>query len=179
MHMKPLRRSRSRRGRRPDGGFTLVEGVIVVAVTALVGAVGVSAVRTYLVRAEIAESLAFAKYAQDQVTRAFRNTGTPPAGRADAGLSNDGSDTKSRHVAETRVTDGRIDLVFGAAANAALQGRILSLTPFETADRQVVWICGSKPPGVGLKPLGFAGGGRVAVQPPTTIEPRYLPPACR
>jgi type IV pilus assembly protein PilA len=178
MHMKPLRQSRSS-GRRADDGFTLLEGVIVVAVTALVGAVGVSAMRTYLARAEIAESLALARYAQDQVTRAFRNTGTPPAGRADAGLSNDGPDSKGRYVVETRVIDGRIDLVFGAAADRVLQGRILSLTPFETADRQVVWICGTKPPGVGLRPLGFAGGGRLAVQPPTTIEPRYLPPACR
>ena len=178
MDMKPCQ-SRSRRGRRADEGFTLLEGVIVVAVTALIGAVGVSAMRTYLVRAEIAESLALARYAQDQVARAFRNTGSPPAGRTDAGLPNDGADRKGRYVVETRVTDGRIDLVFGAEANEALQGRTLSLTPFETADRQVVWICGSKLPGVGLKPLGFAGGGRLAVQPPATIEARYLPPACR
>jgi type IV pilus assembly protein PilA len=157
----------------------LLEGVIVVAVTALVGSIGVSAVRTYLVRAEIAESLALAKYAQDQVTRAFRNTGAPPAGRADAGLANDGPHSEGRYVAETRVTDGRIDLVFGAEADGALQGRTLSLTPFETADRQVVWICGTQRPGVGLRPLGFAGGGRLALQPPATIEPRYLPPACR
>jgi type IV pilus assembly protein PilA len=177
--MKALRQPRSRRGRRADDGFTLLEGVIVLAVSALIGAVGVSAVRTYLVRAEIAESIAIARYAQDQVTRAFRRSGTPPASRADAGLSHDGPDSSGRYIAETLVTDGRIDLVFGTRADWALQGRTLSLTPFETADRQVVWICGSKPPGVGLKPLGFAGGGRVAVQPQATIEPRYLPSACR
>jgi hypothetical protein len=153
--------------------------VIVVAATALVGVLAATALRTYLVRAEIVESIAFARYARDEVTRAFRRTGMPPADRADAGLSNDGPDSGGRYVAETRVSNGRIDLVFGAEADGVLEGRTLSLTPFETADKEVVWLCGSKPPGVGLKPLGFAGGGPVAVQAPTAIEPRYLPPDCR
>jgi len=152
---------------------------MVVAATALIGALGATAVRTYLVRAEIEESIAFAKYAQDQVTRAFRRTGAPPADRAAAGLANDGSETRGRYVAEAQVSNGRIDLVFGAEAGGALEGRTLSLTPFETADQEVVWICGSKPPGVGLRPLGFASGGPLAVQPPPTIEPRYLPASCR
>jgi type IV pilus assembly protein PilA len=153
--------------------------MIVLAATVLIGAIGATALRTYLVRAEIAESIAFAKYAQDQVTRTFWRTRTPPVDRADAGLSKDGPDGRGRYVAETRVDNGRIDLVFGSEANGAIEGRTLSLTPFETADQQVVWICGSKEPGLGLKPLGFAGGGPVAMQPPPTIEPRYLPPACR
>jgi type IV pilus assembly protein PilA len=178
MQMNP-RHSPARTARRADAGFTLLEGVIVVAVTALVGAVAVSAVRTYLVRAEIAESLTFAKYTQDEVTRAFRRTGTPPADGTGAGVPNDHLDTGGRYLAEVRVTDGRIDLVFGADASGAVAGRTLPLTPFETVDGQVVWICGGRPPGVGLKPLGFAGGGRMAAQAPTTIEPRYLPPACR
>jgi type IV pilus assembly protein PilA len=160
-------------------GFTQLEAVVVLAATLLVVALVVTAVRTYFVRAEIAESVALAKYAQDQVTRAFRRTGTPPADSASAGVSDDHLDVAIRYVAETRVTDGRIDLVFGPEANAALEGRTLSLTPFETADQQVVWICGAKEPGVGLKPLGFAAGGPLALQMPTTIEPRYLPPACR
>lgn len=168
-----------RRERRGDLGFTRLECVVVLTATTLVGAVAVAAVRTYLVRTEIVESLAFAKYAQDQVTRAFRRTGTPPADRTAAGLSGGGPDTAGRYVAETRVSHGRIDLVFGSAADGALEGRTLSLTPFETADGEVVWICGTNTPGVGLKPLGFASGGPLAVQAPTTIEPRYLPPFCR
>jgi|SRR6185503_5835979 len=179
MNLTAVLQSRSGRGHRAEGGFTRVEAVLVVAATALVGALGATALHTYLVRAEVEESIAFAQYAQDQVTRAFRRNGAPPADRADAGLSDDGPDSRGRYVAETWVRNGRIDLVFGAEADGALEGRTLSLTPFETADQQVVWICGSKPPGVGLKPLGFAGGGPLAVQPPMAIEPRYLPPACR
>src|SRR5262245_61122930 len=178
MHVSRFQ-SRSLRRRRAAAGFTRVEGVLVLAATALIGALGATALRTYLARAEIVESVAFAKYAQDQVTRAFRRTGTPPADAAEAGLSNDGPDSGSRYVAETLVSNGRIDLVFGAEAGSAIEGRTLSLTPFETAAQEVVWVCGSKPPGVGLRPLGFASGGPSAVQPPPTIEPRYLPSDCR
>jgi hypothetical protein len=162
-----------------DGGFSRLEAVLVVGATALIAALGLAALRTYLVRAEIAESIALAKYAQHQVTHAFRRTGTPPHDRAAAGLSDDGPDSQGRYVAEMRVVDGRVDLVFGAEADVAIAGRILSLTPFETADREVVWVCGSKPPGLGLKPLGFTAGGPLAVQAPPTIEPRYLPVTCR
>lgn len=180
MRLAPFSSVPSRHGRRSNQeGFTWVEAVIVLAMTLLIGALVVTAVSTYLVRAEIEESVALAKYAQDQVTHAFRRTGTPPADSASAGVSDDHVDGVTRYVAETRVTNGRIDLVFGPEASAALEGRTLSLTPFETADQQIVWICGSKEPGVGLKPLGFASGSPLAQQAPTTINTRYLPRACR
>jgi type IV pilus assembly protein PilA len=173
-------RSPSRGGNAPSQrGFTQLEAVIVLAATLLIVALVVTAVRAYLVRAEIEESIALAKYAQDQVTRAFRRSGTPPADNASAGVADDYVDGAARYVAEMRVTDGRIDLVFGPDASAALEGRTLSLTPFETADRQVVWVCGSREPGVGLNPLGFAAGGPLATRASTTIDPRYLPPSCR
>ena len=179
MRIAPFFHSHSTIGPGAEGGVTLLEGILALAATVLVGAVGATALRTYLARAEIEESVAFAKYAQDQITRSFRRTGSPPADGASAGFSSDDLRDTGRYVAEIRIVDGRIDLVFGAEASGALEGRTLSLTPFETADGQVVWVCGSKAPGVGLQPLGFAGGGPLAVQPPTTIEPRYLPRTCR
>ena len=179
MRITPFFHSRTTFGPRAEGGVTTLEAVLVVGATVLVGAIGAAALRTYLARAEIEEGVALAKYAQDQVTRTFRRTGSPPADGASAGFSSADLGDTGRHVAEIRIVDGRVDLVFGAEADGALEGRTLSLTPFETADQQVVWICGSKEPGVGLKPLGFAGGGPLAVQAPTTIETRYLPRACR
>jgi hypothetical protein len=157
----------------------LLEGLLVLAATALVAALGVAALRTYLIRGEITASIELAKHARDQVTRAFRRTGTPPADNAAAHLPGENPSAAGRYVAETKISDGRIDLVFGAEASEVLHGKVLSLTPFETADQEVVWVCGSKAPGVGLQPLGFAGGGPVAVQASTTVEARYLPPACR
>jgi type IV pilus assembly protein PilA len=113
------------------------------------------------------------------VTRAYRRAGSPPADGASAGFTSEHLGDTARYIAEIHIVDGRVDLLFGSEADGALEGRTLSLTPFETADRQVVWVCGSKAPGVGLQPLGFAGGGPLAVQPQATIEPRYLPRNCR
>jgi len=53
------------------------------------------------------------------------------------------------------------------------------LTPFESANRDLFWVCGNRIAGAGLQPLGFANGARQAVQVLAQIEPRYLPSQCR
>ncbi|HUQ51883.1 MAG TPA: pilin, partial [Gammaproteobacteria bacterium] len=84
-----------------------------------------------------------------------------------------------QYVESVEVINGRLDLRFGYRADHAISGRTLSLTPFETATHEVVWVCGNARPGAGLEPLGFSLGGQQAVQADTLIEPRYLPSTCR
>jgi len=160
-------------------GVTSIELALALAVTAVVGAVGFSAYRTHLVRAEIARSVAAADAAQRKVERAFERDGEPPPDGRSAGLSSARPDVTSDYVDSLEIVDGRIDLRFGAAANPAIAGRTLSLTPFETATQEIVWVCGNRIPGPGLQPLGFANGSRRAVQVLTNIPPRYLPSNCR
>ena len=58
----------------------------------------------------------------------------------------------------------------------ALRGPTLSLTPFETMDREVVWICGNDAAGRRLEASRIRRRrDREAGRPPTTVEPRYLP----
>jgi prepilin-type N-terminal cleavage/methylation domain-containing protein len=160
-------------------GFTLVELAAVLAVTAIIGAMGVSAYRTYAVRAQIASGIAGTKGVRDHVTAAFRTTGIPPANRETAGLAPDRDPAWGDYVDDLDVARGRVDIHFGRSAAEAIAGRTLSMTPFETADQRVVWLCGNKLPGPGLEPLGFAGGAPQPVQVPTLIDARYLPPGCR
>jgi len=160
-------------------GFTAIELTAILAVTAIILALSVSAYRTYTVRAEIAIGVASTVGARDRVGRAFRATGQPPADSEAAGVNLEPVDSWGDYVAGVKVTDGRVDIRFGRSASEALAGQVLSLTPFETTDLEIVWICGNKVPGVGLLPLGFAGGTRQAVQVLTTIDARYLPPNCR
>jgi hypothetical protein len=163
-----------------EKGFSVLELGLVVTSSLIVVAVAVAAYRTHGVRAQVAASLAQAEPAQKLVVAAFENTGIPPADSAATGL-----DPTTRHLLGgtyidfVEVRHGRIDLRFGERADPALAGRTLSLTPFETADQRVVWICGNEEPGVGLNPLGFAGGASQAERPTTTIEARFLPPVCR
>ena len=160
-------------------GFSFPELAIVLAVTALIAALAASAYRTHAVRTEIADSLALAARAQDHVAKSFERDGEPPTDRESAGLSHAETDDSGRYVDSIAIVDGRIDLHFSNDADAAIAGRTLSLTPFESASHDVFWICGNRVAGAGLRPLGFANGARQAVQVVTQIEPRYLPSTCR
>jgi hypothetical protein len=159
-----------------ERGLATIEVVVALAVTLLMLSLLFSAVDTYLVRKQVAESLTLAQPLQHRVAHIFRSSGEPPG---DDGGGWTAEVRGNTYVDAIDIVDGRIDLRFGRAADAAIAGRVLSLTPFETADLEIVWVCGSAAPGVGLHPLGFSGGSRQAVQAPTSIEPRYLPPACR
>jgi Tfp pilus assembly major pilin PilA len=160
-------------------GYTLIELVATFAVTALVVAVGFSAYRTYAVRDQIAATLVRSEPLQARVADTFRRLGAPPRDAAEAGMPADAGRSLGDYVASVDITDGRIDIRYAEAADAAIAGQTLSLTPFETAGRDVVWVCGNALPGAGLKPLGFAGGAHRALQTVATIDPRYLPSACR
>ena len=158
-------------------GFTVVELAAVIGVTVLIGAVGYSAWRTHTVRAQVAEGIRIAQATQQAVVHRFRGSGELPASAAD--LSGAPAVALGGHLQSISVDNGRIDLVYGGEADRALTGRRLSLTPYETASGEVLWLCGNEIPSLGERPLGFAGGGRQAQQIPTTIESRYLPPECR
>jgi len=164
---------------RDSAGFTLLELTAILAVTAIIGALGVSAYRTYAVRAEIVNGIASTTGVRDRVSATFRTTGIPPKDRQAAGLDSRRDTAWGDFVDDVAIVNGRVDVRFGRAADDAIGGRVLSLTPFETADQQIVWLCGNKLPGPGLEPLGFAGGAARPVQVLTPIEPRYLPPNCR
>jgi hypothetical protein len=148
----------------------------------LMGALAVSAYRTYTIRAQIAAGVAGAAGVQARIVRAFKRDGTPPRDRHAANLPADAVNEVTAYVEfveSIEIVDGRVELRFGQRAAEAIKGRVLSLTPFETAEQEVVWVCGNRRAGVGLQPMGFAAGGPQAAQVSTTIDARYLPSTCR
>lgn len=148
--------------------------------TSIVAALGASIWRTYWARAQVATALDESHAARSLVVAAFRQNGMPPVDSTATGIDATAEPLlRGTYVDSVQIHNGRIDLRFGSAAASVLAGQILSLTPFETVDGDVAWVCGNEVPGVGLNPLGFAGGGPQAEQTPTSIEDRYLPPACR
>jgi hypothetical protein len=158
----------------------LIELALVVLATSIVVALAVSTYRTYSARAQIATSVKETAVVQRLVVAAFESDGNPPFDAAAAGIDEGAHDLLvGEYLESLDVINGRIDLRFSIRAHSAIAGKTLSLTPFETADQDVVWICGNEPPGVGLKPLGFASSVLQAAQVPTEIDDRYLPAWCR
>jgi type IV pilus assembly protein PilA len=160
-------------------GFTLIELMIVVAITGILSLLALSAYQTYTIRAQVAEGISLVGNAKTPIVDAFIVRGDAPADRVAAGMSANATDTQGNYVASVDVENGRLDVTFGNLAHAAIAGQVLSLTPYETVALDIVWICGGQTPGLGLNPMGFTGGGNQTVPRPTTIEPRYLPATCR
>ena len=161
---------------RRRSAFTLAELGAVIAATSVVAALAYSAYRTYAVRKEVSAGIALANELIPAVTEFFHRHGEVPA-TLDSPAAHSGH--ASPFVESVTVVDGRIDVLYGAQANPSIAGGRISLTPYETAQGHVVWLCGNETPGPGLQPLGFAGGSRQAAQIPTTIEARYLSGPCR
>jgi hypothetical protein len=159
-------------------GIATVEILGVIAATLLMIAVAASALRTHSARSGISNTLLAVAPVQALIAYAFERTGIPPASEHDVpGLQD--AIAAYRVIETIEVEHGRIAVHYGPDAVATLRGKTLHLTPFETTDRRVVWMCGDGTADSGLYPLGFASGTNRATELVATIEPHYLPDECR
>jgi len=162
----------------PSRGIATVELALVVAVTLVMAAVAVSAYRTYSVRSEVRTVVAAVAQVQNMITEAFGRTGMPPISERDVpGMQ--GAAPRHSYVEVVAIDHGRIEIRFGSDADVSLRGQSLYVAPFETMDGEVVWLCGNRPPDVGLYPLGLFDGAPPLPPLLTTVDPRYLPSECR
>jgi type IV pilus assembly protein PilA len=157
-------------------GFTLIELMIVVAIIGILAAIAIPAYQDYTIRSQVTEGLTLAGAAKAAVAESFSQTGEPPADRAAAGMSNDATDTNGKYVTQVAVDDGTITVTYGNDANAKIENETLALTPYETPDASVAWRCGNSNAPAGAP--NTLGNGTAQVGN-TSIEPKYLPKACR
>lgn len=165
-------RPAGRRARGAAGGFTLLELMAVVAVIAILASLALPSMQDRIVRAQIVEAVPIADIAKPAIALMWKATKAMPADNAAIGLP-EPEKIVGNEVRSMTIENGAIHLVFGNKANAALQGRTLSLRPAVVEDAPVVpvaWLCGhAKPP----DKMNARGDDK------TSVPERYLPLNCR
>jgi type IV pilus assembly protein PilA len=150
-----------------QGGFTLIELMIVVAIIGILAAVALPAFQGYSRRAKMAEVVLAASGCRTPITEVYQGSGQSTVAANSWGCES--TEASSRYVASvTTDTNGKVTVKV-RAIGPEVDGKVVTLTPASadgtpltyspnTAVRR--WICGSAAHG-------------------TTVEAKYLPGTCR
>ena len=153
-------------------GFSLIELMMVVAVVAILSLLALPSFTDRIVRKQVADTLPVVDFVKGKV-EAYRSiNGKFPMDNADATLPPPDRIVGS-FLSSVTVREGVVQLVFGNAANPALQGKRLTLRPAYVPDYPevpLVWVCAA-----GLVPDKMTAQGSNG----TDIPALYLPGACR
>lgn len=116
-------------------GFTLIELMIVVAIIGILAAVALPAYKDYTVRAKVTELILAASSGKDSVAEYYQvHSNTLPAA-ADVTLSQSSAYVASLGWDGTRIT------ATASAAEAAISGSTITLTPAAASDGVLNWTC--------------------------------------
>ena len=135
-------------------GFTLIELMIVVAIIAILAAVGIPAYQDYAARSQVTEAFSLAGDARTAVTVFHTERSTYPVDNEDAGLA-DPSSITGRYVAAVTVGagSGHVEVLLGNNASDKITGQTM-IMQLHNQSGSLRWDCGG-------------------------IDPKYLPSVCR
>lgn len=131
-----------------QGGFTLIELMIVVAIIAILAAIAVSQYQDYVIRAQVGEAASLATASKTAITEYYNHSGTFGLNNASFGLPAMTSIT-GKFVDRVDSSNGVIVARFGIEANAKIRGQTLSFSAVPTGG-SMAWVCN---PSGALKPV--------------------------
>jgi type IV pilus assembly protein PilA len=165
-------------------GFTLIELMIVIAIIGILAAIAIPAYQNYLIRSQVTEGLSLADGYKTAVSEFYAQYGAfpsaitaagaaPAAGTATCGGSIAAPSTTSAGKYSTVALGacGQIEITYGLASNAKINGFKLDLSPGGDTNNDVIWVCGkSAVPASATNPPPVADA--------STVLAQYLPAAC-
>jgi uncharacterized RDD family membrane protein YckC len=138
----------------------------------ILGAIAIPAYRDYTIRAQVTEGLALAGAFRTAVETAWRDSprdlSSSTSDAIGAGLASSG-----RYVESVELVSGMIVITYGAAADDAIAGSVLTLVPALDGQRNLHWACGYGPAPPGFEVAFESHEGY------TDIPERYIPSGCR
>jgi type IV pilus assembly protein PilA len=151
-------------------GFTLIELMIVVAIIGILAAIAIPAYQDYTVRSQVTEGMNLASAVETGAAEYFANVGSFPTSMSLAGIS---SSPSGKYVSSITITSGAIHVIYGNQVNSAVATQSLYITPYLSANNDIVWVCGNHtvPSGASI-PTGVTNT-------TTPILDKYLPQTCR
>jgi type IV pilus assembly protein PilA len=153
-------------------GFTLIELMIVISIITIMATMAVPSYQDRVIRAQVAEGVALARFAQHAVQAQYGHAHRLPADNAAAGLP-PADRIVGNYVTAVAVREGAVVVTFGNQANRHLAGRRLSLRAATVDDYPqvpIAWVCGT---------AGVPERMRVHAPDETDLPPTQLPLDCR
>ncbi len=153
-------------------GFTLIELMIVVAIIGILASIALPAYQQYTIRAQVVEAFSLASEMKGAIQEHRKEHGRMPKDNASAGVP-EPHFLIGNYVKRVEVVDGAIHVEFGNFANAAIDGKIVTLQPLvvkASPASPMSWRCGYR---------GIPEGMTTTGENRTNVDRNFLPSTCR
>src|SRR3569833_2798270 len=159
-------------------GFTLIELMIVVAISGILAAIAIPAYQNYTIRAQVTEGLSLADGWKTSIAEFYAQQGNFPTSCSATGDAANNvmvcaGATTGKYVSSVNIGTGAGEILikYGLQANTKILNQTLAIRPGLSGNNDVVWVCGTANTPTSTNSVTGASTD-------TTVAVQYLPCSC-